>query len=123
MTKRKIEYWVILRKRMANFVAHMEEVLKPTKRPMIRAAVLCMDEQPVQLLKETRQPIAASEDHPHGALIMNTSVPVRRAFSCLQNCYPVFAKRRLARSERKWIGLWRWRPCSTHDTPTAIGLH
>ena len=47
------------------FVAHMEEVLQTyTKAYDPAQPVLCMDEQPVQLLKETRQPIAATVDHP-----------------------------------------------------------
>ncbi len=64
MTKRKIEYWVIPPEQDAEFVACMEEVLDtyaaaydPTH------PVLCMDEQPVQLLKETRVPIAATRTH------------------------------------------------------------
>ena len=65
MTKRKIEYWVILPEADGEFVAHMEEVLETYEKAYDPAApVLCMDEQPVQLLKETRQPIAATEDHP-----------------------------------------------------------
>jgi hypothetical protein len=64
MTKRKIEYWVIPPEQDAEFVACMEEVLETyaksydPKRP-----VLCMDEQPYQLLKETRVPIAATKKH------------------------------------------------------------
>ncbi len=64
MTKRKIEYWVIPPEQDAEFVACMEEVLETyaaaydPKHP-----VLCMDEQPVQLLKETRVPIAATTQH------------------------------------------------------------
>jgi hypothetical protein len=65
MTKRKIEYWVIPPEADGEFVAHMEEVLEAYEKAYDPAApVLCMDEQPVQLLKETRQPIAATEDHP-----------------------------------------------------------
>lgn len=49
----------------AEFVAHLEEVLETYARPYDpRHPVVCMDEQPVQLLKETRAPIAATEDHP-----------------------------------------------------------
>jgi hypothetical protein len=119
MTKRKIEYWVIPPEADGEFVAHMEEVLETYEKAYDPAApVLCMDEQPVQLLKETRQPKTIPSE-----LIMSTNAPVRRAFSCLQNRYPVFARRRLALSEQRWIGLWKSRPCSTHDTPTAIGLH
>jgi hypothetical protein len=65
MTKRKIEYWVIPPDADGEFVANMEEVLEtyekaydPTK------PVVCMDEQPVQLIGETRLPIPATKEHP-----------------------------------------------------------
>ena len=49
----------------AEFVAHMEAVLDTYALPYdSRYPVLCMDEQPVQLLKETRQPIPATKSHP-----------------------------------------------------------
>jgi len=65
MTKRKIEYWVIPPEADAEFVANMEEVLETYAQPYdARHPVLCMDEQPIQLLKETRVPIAATENHP-----------------------------------------------------------
>jgi DDE superfamily endonuclease len=65
MTQRKIEYWVIPPEADAEFVANMEEVLETYEKPYDPACpVLCMDEQPVQLVKETRQPIAATKDHP-----------------------------------------------------------
>jgi len=42
----------------------MEDVLETYKKPCDkRFPVLCMDEQPVQLLKETRVPIPASKKH------------------------------------------------------------
>jgi hypothetical protein len=64
MTKRKIEYWVIPPEQDAEFVARMEDVLETYARAYNpRLPVLCMDEQPVQLLKETRVPIAATKDH------------------------------------------------------------
>ncbi len=64
MTNRKIEYWVIPPEANAEFVAGMEEVLDTYAMPYDPACpVLCMDEQPVQLLKETRPPIAATKDH------------------------------------------------------------
>ena len=65
MTTRMIEYWVIPPEADAEFVACMEDVLdlyaKPydPKRPNV-----CMDEQPVQLIGETRVPIAATKEHP-----------------------------------------------------------
>ena len=65
MTKRKIEYWVIPPEADSEFVAHMEEVLATYEKAYDPAhPVLCMDEQPVQLLKETRQSIAATLEHP-----------------------------------------------------------
>jgi hypothetical protein len=65
MTSRKIEYWVIPPAADGEFVAHMEEVLETYARPYDPARpVLCMDEQPVQLLKETRVPIPATRQHP-----------------------------------------------------------
>jgi hypothetical protein len=65
MTRRKIEYWVIPPEADAEFAASMEEVLDVYARPYdARHPVLCMDEQPIQLLKEVRKPIAATKKHP-----------------------------------------------------------
>lgn len=65
MTKRKIQYWVIPPEADAEFVAQMEEVLDVYARPYDPShPVVCMDEQPVQLTKETRVPIAATKTHP-----------------------------------------------------------
>lgn len=65
MTPRKIQYWVIPPKTNGEFVAAMENVLDTYAQPYDpRYPVLTMDEQPVQLLKETRQPIAATKFHP-----------------------------------------------------------
>jgi DDE superfamily endonuclease len=64
MTNRKIEYWVIPPKADAEFVASMEEVLEAYEKPYDpRCPVVCMDEQPVQLLKETWTPIPATAEH------------------------------------------------------------
>jgi hypothetical protein len=64
VTDRKIQYWVIPPEADAEFAAGMEEVLDTYAMPHDPACpVLCMDEQPVQLLKETRPPIAATADH------------------------------------------------------------
>jgi hypothetical protein len=65
MTKRKIQYWVIPPDANAEFVACMEDVLEIYAQPYDAAfPVVCMDEQPVQLTKETREPIAATMEHP-----------------------------------------------------------
>ncbi len=64
MTQRKIEYWVIPPNQDAEFVAHMENVLETYAKAYDPAQpVLCMDEQPVQLLLETRVPIPATKQH------------------------------------------------------------
>ena len=65
MTKRLIDYWVIPPEADAEFTACMEEVLETyaqSYNPL--HPVVCMDEQPVQLIKETRTPIAATLHHP-----------------------------------------------------------
>jgi hypothetical protein len=64
MTKRKIEYWVIPPDQDAEFVACMEDVLETYEKAYDpQQPVLCMDEQPVQLLQETQVPIAATKQH------------------------------------------------------------
>lgn len=64
MTNRKIEYWVIPPNSDAEFVACMEDVLAIHEKPYDpNAPVLDMDEQPVQLLKETRSPIPGTAKH------------------------------------------------------------
>ena len=65
MTKRKIDYWVIPPEADGEFVANMEQVLETYAVPYdTRHPVVCMDEQPIQLLKETRVPVAATREHP-----------------------------------------------------------
>lgn len=65
MTKRKIAYWVIPPEADSEFVAAMEGVLDVYQQPYnVAYPVVAMDEQPVQLVKEVRQPIAASKTHP-----------------------------------------------------------
>ena len=65
MTNRKMEYWVIPPEADAEFVAHMEDVLDVYSRAYdSNCPVLCMDEQPVQLVKDIKTPIAATKDHP-----------------------------------------------------------
>jgi hypothetical protein len=64
VTKRLVEYWVIAPEQNAEFVACMEEVLEVYARPHDpKRPVVCMDEQPVQLLKETRPSLEATRDH------------------------------------------------------------
>ncbi len=68
MSSRKIQYWVIPPKNDAEFVANMEEVLEIYEKPYNpENPVICMDEQPVQLIRESRQPIPATENYPRRA--------------------------------------------------------
>jgi len=65
MTSRKMQYWVIPPEADAEFVANMEDVLETYEKPYNpQVPVLCMDEQPVQLVNEVKQPIAATKEHP-----------------------------------------------------------
>jgi len=64
MTNRHIEYWVIPPEADAEFAAGMEDVLEIYEKPHDpQCPVICMDEQPIQLLKETRTPIPATKNH------------------------------------------------------------
>lgn len=65
MTQRKIEYWVIPPQTDGEFVANMEAVLETYEKPYnANCPVIGMDEQPVQLIKETRSPKAATKTQP-----------------------------------------------------------
>lgn len=65
MTKRKLEYWVIPPDADGEFVAPMEDVLETYEKAYDPVCpVVCMDEQPVQLIGETRVPIPATKEHP-----------------------------------------------------------
>ncbi len=64
MTKRKLQYWVIPPEADAEFIASMEEILDTYEESYdADHPVLCMDEQPVQLHKDTRKPIPATRNH------------------------------------------------------------
>jgi hypothetical protein len=64
MTKRMIEYWVIPPEQDAEFVADMEAVLATYAEPYDpKNPKLCMDEQPFQLLLETKVPLPATKAH------------------------------------------------------------
>ncbi len=65
MTNRNIQYWVIPPDSDAEFAACMEDVLEIYAKPYDpKVPVLCMDEQPVQLIKDVKVPIAATKKHP-----------------------------------------------------------
>lgn len=65
MNNRNIQYWVIPPESDGEFVANMEDVLETYAIPYHSAVpVICMDEQPVQLIQEVKVPIPATKDHP-----------------------------------------------------------
>jgi DDE superfamily endonuclease len=99
MTKRKIEYWVIPPEADGEFVAAMEDVLEVYARPYEASLpVLCMDEQPVQLLNETRVSIAATKEHPR-----RVDYEYERAgtASIFMFCEPLSGWRQVAVRERR----------------------
>lgn len=56
--------WCIPPHQNAEFVQHMEDVLEIYSRPLdSRIPVVCMDEQPIQLLADSREPIHLSQDN------------------------------------------------------------
>ncbi len=65
MNQRKIEYWVIPPKKNSEFVAVMEDILDLYKQPYDeKYPVVCMDEQPAQLINEVKIPILETKEHP-----------------------------------------------------------
>ena len=99
MTRRKIEYWVIPPEADCEFVAAMEEVLETYARPYAaRRPVLCMDEQPVQMLKETRVPIPATKKHPRRVDYEYERAGVASIFMF---CEPLAGWRQVAVRERR----------------------
>ena len=65
MTSRKIAYWVIPPKGNGAFVASMENTLETYKKPYNKNfPVICMDEQPIQLLDDVCEPIPETKNHP-----------------------------------------------------------
>jgi hypothetical protein len=58
------ECWCIPPKENAAFAANTEDVLEVYHRPYDEGRpVICMDEQPVQLLGEVREPLPMNEHH------------------------------------------------------------
>lgn len=65
MTSQKVEYWVIPPKENGAFVADMENIIDTYKKPYnSEYPVVCMDEQPIQLLDDVWQTIPETTSHP-----------------------------------------------------------
>ena len=121
MTNRKIQYWVIPPEADAEFAANMEDVLDIYSKPYNpRVPVLCMDEQPVQLIKETKTPIEATLTH-----AKRVDYEYERAGTanilCLPNRVLVGDTSACGNGKRKSIGRSRWRTCWRVDTAIAKG--
>ena len=97
----------------------MEEVLETYAEAYDpQQPVVCMDEQPVQLLMETQVPIAATKEH-GSVSTTNTNATGRRAFSCSRNRCLAFDRRRPASAGPRSIGRSKWPSCWTPVTRTA----
>lgn len=104
MTQRKIQYWIIPPKENGQFVANMENVLGIYKRPYDqRFPVVCMDEQPVQLLDEVNIPLPATKNHARRA-----DYECKRAgtVSIFMFCEPLAGWRDVAVRERRTKEDW-----------------
>ncbi len=99
MTRRKIAYWVIPPEADGEFVAHLEEVLETYAQPYdAKHPVRCMDEQPIQLLKETRTPIPATPEHPRRVAYEYERAGTARIFMF---CEPLSGWRQVTVRERR----------------------
>lgn len=99
-----MEYWVIPPNADAEFVAHMEAVLDTYATPYDpRFPVVCMDEQPVQLLKETRVPIPATKERPRRVDYEYERAGVASLFLF---CEPLVGWRQVTARERRTKADW-----------------
>jgi hypothetical protein len=90
----------------ADFVAHMEDVLDVYHRPYDPASpVVCMDEQPTQLVGETRVPVPAEPGRPerHDYQYERNGVAVNFLFT-----EPLAGWRKVKVRERKTAVDWAW---------------
>ena len=115
-----MQYWVIPPEADAEFVANMEDVLETYEKPYNREVpVLCMDEQPVQLVKEVKQPIAATKEHPKRVDYEYERAGVANVFMFAE---PLSGWREVAVRESKTKVDWAIEMATTCwkvDTPTA----
>ena len=99
MTSRHIQYWVIPPDSNAEFVACMEDVLAVYEKPYDPAVpVLCMDEQPVQLIKNRVSPLPATHQHPQRVDYAYERAGVANIFMCTE---PLVGWREVAVRETK----------------------
>ena len=95
----------------AEFAAWMGEVLETYELPCDpERPVICMDEQPVQLVKETRAPLAATGEHPERVDYEFERAGTAAVFLF---CEPLRGRREgpPASVARRRTGGSRWPPC------------
>lgn len=106
MTGRKSQYWVIPPDANAEFVAGMEDILDTYAAPYdSQCPVICMDEQSVQLLKETRAPIPATRGH---AKRVDFEYERAGTASLFLFCEPLAGVRFVSVRERRTKIDWAW---------------
>lgn len=99
MINRKIQYWLIPPDADGEYVARMEEVQGTCEEPYNPASpVICMDEQPVQLHREIRTPIAATAKSPRRVEYEYERRGMARIFMCAE---PLADWRQVTVSDRR----------------------
>ncbi|MBO1350308.1 MAG: IS630 family transposase [Hormoscilla sp. GUM202] len=98
------EYWVIPPEENADFVAAMEDVLDIYQRPYdANVPVVCMDEQPVQLTKETRIPLPPEPGKPAR---YDYEYERNGTASIFMFCEPLSGKRTVEANEHRTMTDW-----------------
>ena len=122
MTKRKIEYWVIPPDATASSSRDMEEVLETYEKAYDPdSPVVCMDEQPVQLIGETRVPIPATKEHPERVDYEYERKGTASIFMFAEPLSGLPPSNGPAASHQGSIGLMKSPICWTPATRTSIG--
>lgn len=97
----------------------MENVLETYEKPYNPLQpVICMDEQPVQLIKETRQPVPATKDHPE-RVDYEYERNGTASILCSANPLAVGDRQRHANTARNMTGLRKSLHFWTDDTPNV----
>jgi hypothetical protein len=98
------QQWVIPPEHNGEFVAQMEQVLDVYKRPYdARRPVVCMDESPRQLIRETRLPVPAGRGRPARHDYEYERCGVCNVFMAVE---PLAGKRLVRVTERKTKADW-----------------
>ena len=103
-------------------VANMEQVLDLYQKPYDPdCPVVCMDEQPVQLVKETRPPMVATKKRPRRVDYEYERAGTASVFLFSEPLAGFGGRRRSGPGVRRRTGRWRSPACWKDATPTARG--